>query len=101
MDVGGAGDEPMTSAASRNRTGLPNGIYRMSPDVDGPGADQQTTGPHRAEGRSYTVLCLTRSSVDSGKMDEAMAIRAAFLIGATVDFAGSTPAGRQARLGHR
>ena len=70
----------------------PNGIYRMSPDVDGLVQTSNNLARIELKDGSYTVLCLTRSSVDSEKMDEAMAIRAAFeLIGATVDFAGSYP----------
>ena len=70
----------------------PNGIYRMSPDVEGLVQTSNNLARIELKDGSYTVLCLTRSSVDSEKMDEAMAIRAAFeLIGATVDFAGSYP----------
>ena len=70
----------------------PNGIYRMSPDVDGLVQTSNNLARIELKDGRYTVLCLTRSSVNSEKMDEAMAIRAAFeLIGATVDFAGSYP----------
>jgi dipeptidase D len=41
---------------------------------------------------NYTVMCLTRGSVDSEKMDEANGIKAVFgLIGAKVKFAGGYP----------
>jgi len=41
---------------------------------------------------NYTVMCLTRGSVDSEKMDEANAIKAVFeLIGAKVEFTGGYP----------
>lgn len=56
----------------------PNGIYRMSPDIQ----DLVQTSSNLArvicgEG-SFTAMCLTRSAVDSEKMDMAEAIRAAF-----------------------
>jgi dipeptidase D len=70
----------------------PGGIYRMSPDI----ADLVQTSNNLArvllrDGR-YEVLCLTRGSVDSEKMDLAMAIRSTFeLIGAEVEFSGAYP----------
>ncbi len=70
----------------------PNGIYRMSPDID----DLVQTSNNLArvllqEGR-YEILCLTRSSVDSEKDDLEMAIRSAFeLMGAQVTTGGAYP----------
>ncbi len=70
----------------------PNGIYRMSPDI--PGLVQTSNNVARVlvQAGQYEVSCLTRSSVDSEKADEANAIRAAFeTLGATVTEAGSYP----------
>lgn len=70
----------------------PNGIYRMSPDID----DLVQTSNNLArvllqEGK-YEILCLTRSSVDSEKDDLEMAIRSAFeLMGAQVTNGGAYP----------
>ncbi len=70
----------------------PNGIYRMSPDVE----DLVQTSNNLArvlikEGK-YEILCLTRSSVDTEKFDLANAIRSTFeLIGASVSSSGSYP----------
>jgi dipeptidase D len=70
----------------------PNGIYRMSPDVE----DLVQTSNNLArvlvsEGK-YEVLNLTRGSVDSEKMDMARAIRCTFeLMGAEVSFNGAYP----------
>lgn len=70
----------------------PNGIYRMSPDIK----DLVQTSNNLArvevkEGR-YKILCLTRSSVDSEKMDEVNSIASSFeLIGAKVEANGSYP----------
>jgi dipeptidase D len=70
----------------------PNGIYRMSPDVDGLTQTSNNVARVNIQNGSIEVLCLTRSSVDSEKMDEAQAIEACFtLTGADVNFAGSYP----------
>jgi dipeptidase D len=70
----------------------PNGIYRMSPDVDGLTQTSNNLARIELKDGNYTAMCLTRSSVDSEKMDEANAIRATFeLIGAQVEFSGSYP----------
>ena len=70
----------------------PNGIYRMSPDIDS--LVQTSNNVARVllnEGR-YEILCLTRSSVDSEKEDLANAITSTFeLIGAEVTSGGSYP----------
>lgn len=70
----------------------PNGIYRMSPDI----ADLVQTSNNVArvllKDGEFKVLCLTRSSVDSEKWDEAQAIQSAMeLVGATVTLSGSYP----------
>ena len=70
----------------------PNGIYRMSPDVDGLVQTSNNLARFEAKNGTYMVMCLTRSSVNSEKMDEANAIKAVFeLCGATVSFKGSYP----------
>lgn len=70
----------------------PNGIYRMSPTVEGMVQTSNNLASVRFAAGNYEVLCLTRSSVDSEKMDEAYSIKSAFeLIGATVTFSGAYP----------
>jgi dipeptidase D len=70
----------------------PNGIHRLSPDV----ADLVQTSNNLArvqvgDGR-FTIQCLTRSAVDSEKMDLARAISSVLeLAGANVDFGGAYP----------
>ncbi|RMG59983.1 MAG: aminoacyl-histidine dipeptidase [Bacteroidetes bacterium] len=70
----------------------PSGIYRLSPDI--PGLVQTSNNLARvlvADGQ-YEVLCLTRSSVDSEKLDLAATIESAFvLIGAEVEMNGDYP----------
>lgn len=74
----------------------PNGIYRMSPDVDGLVQTSNNLAKVSVNEGEYSILCLTRSSVDSEKMDEVDAIRSTFeLMGADVtvdgDYPGWTP----------
>ncbi len=83
----------------RSLYSCPNGIYRMSPDI--PGLVQSSNNIARVlvkEG-SYTIQCLTRSSVDTEKTDLTQAITCAFeLAGATVGYGGMYP-GWQPRPG--
>ncbi|MFT6333655.1 MAG: dipeptidase D [Saprospiraceae bacterium] len=70
----------------------PSGIYRMSPDI----ADLVQTSNNLArvlvKDGKYQVLCLTRSSVDTEKMDLAQAIRSTFeLVDASVSYSGDYP----------
>lgn len=70
----------------------PNGIWRMSPEIEGLVQTSNNVARVLAENGTYTVQCLTRSSVDSEKMDEANSIKGLFeLIGAKVEFGGSYP----------
>lgn len=71
---------------------VPNGIYRMSPDV--PGLVQTSNNlarVHLKDGR-LDVQCLSRSSVDSEKLDLANAVRAGLeLLGCEVEQLGGYP----------
>lgn len=70
----------------------PNGIYRMSPDIEGLVQTSNNVARVLIKDGKCTIQCLTRSAVDSEKMDLADAIRAAFLMaGAEVTYAGSYP----------
>jgi dipeptidase D len=70
----------------------PNGIYRMSPDIAGLVQTSNNVARVLIAGGKYQVQCLTRSSVDSEKMDLANAIRCVFgLAGATMSSGGSYP----------
>ncbi len=69
-----------------------NGVYRMSPDM----ADLVETSNNIArvivKDGEISVGCLTRSSVETSKMDLANALRSAFeLMGCEVTFSGSYP----------
>ncbi|MEO6490710.1 MAG: aminoacyl-histidine dipeptidase [Ferruginibacter sp.] len=70
----------------------PNGIYRMSPDI--PGLVQSSNNLARVlvKDGAYSILCLTRSAVDSEKTDLAKAIISVFeLMNATIILDGSYP----------
>ena len=70
----------------------PNGIYRMSPDIDDLVQTSNNVARILIEGGSYEILCLTRSSVDTEKDDLKNALQSTFeLIGAEVSTGGAYP----------
>jgi dipeptidase D len=71
---------------------IPNGIYRMSPSVEGMVQTSNNLAKVKlAEGR-FEILCLCRSSVDSEKMDEVEAIKSALsILGAEINTDGDYP----------
>ncbi len=78
--------------ALRSIYSLPNGIYRMSPDI--PDLVQTSNNVARIiiKAGKFKMMCLCRSSVDSEKMDEALMIQSAMeLLGASVEFSGDYP----------
>ncbi|HET8573954.1 MAG TPA: aminoacyl-histidine dipeptidase [Edaphocola sp.] len=69
-----------------------NGVYRMSPDVEGLVEASNNIARVALDNGKMQVLCLTRSSVESTKTQVAGQLKAAFeLAGMTVTFAGSYP----------
>lgn len=76
----------------RSLYACPCGIYRMSPDIDRLVQTSNNLARVLVKDGTYSIQCLTRSSVDSEKMDLAQAIKSTFeLMGASVNFAGSYP----------
>jgi len=70
----------------------PNGIYRMSPDIKDLVQTSNNIARVLVKDGSYSIQCLTRSAVNSEKMDLAQAIKATFeLAGADVTFTGAYP----------
>ena len=68
----------------------PNGIFRMSPDIKDLVQSSNNVARVLLNDGQYSIQCLTRSSVDSEKMDVARSIKSAFeLAGADVSFNGS------------
>ncbi len=70
----------------------PNGIYRLSPDIPGLVQTSNNLAKIVAKDGTYSVQCLTRSSVETEKTDLKEAITATFeMIGATIEFGGAYP----------
>jgi dipeptidase D len=76
----------------RTIAACPNGIYRMSPAISGLVQTSNNVARVLVKDGAFTILCLTRSSVDSEKMDLAKTICYNFeLAGATPTYGGSYP----------
>lgn len=70
----------------------PNGIYRMSPEIEGLVQSSNNVARVLIKDGSYSIQCLTRSSVETEKEDLSAAITAAFeLAGASVAYSGAYP----------
>lgn len=71
---------------------LPNGIYRMSPEVPGLVQTSNNLARIAAQEGKLTILCLSRGSVDSEKRDLARAVASAMeLAGAQTTLTGDYP----------
>lgn len=69
-----------------------NGVYRMSADFDNLVETSNNIAKVELGNGQLSVQCLTRSSVESAKMDLANALRSAFeLMGCEVEFSGAYP----------
>ena len=69
-----------------------NGVYRMSPDIEDLVETSNNVARVLVKDGDIKILCLTRSSVESGKMDLANQLVGAFeLAGFKVTLAGSYP----------
>lgn len=71
---------------------LPNGIYRMSPDMAGLVQTSNNIARVQLSEGKYSIQCLTRSSVDTEKVDLALNIQAIMeMLGAEVSLDGDYP----------
>ncbi|MFZ4799209.1 MAG: aminoacyl-histidine dipeptidase [Bacteroidia bacterium] len=69
-----------------------NGIYRMSPEIKGLVQTSNNLARVLVKQGTFSIQCLTRSSVDSEKMDLANGLKSCFeLMDAKVIFSGSYP----------
>lgn len=85
-------DESSQLALLRAIYACPNGIYRMSPDIEGLVQTSNNLARVEVANGAYQILCLTRSAVDSEKKDLEAAIMATFeLAGAEVTADGAYP----------
>lgn len=72
--------------------GIPNGVYRMSPDIKNLVETSNNVARVTVENGKIEVLCLTRSSVASSKDDLAQTLQAIFeLAGFEVTLSGEYP----------
>jgi dipeptidase D len=70
----------------------PNGIYRMSPDIAGLVQTSNNLARVALQDGDFTVMCLTRSAVETEKMDLARGIQRIFeTAGCAVDLSGDYP----------
>jgi dipeptidase D len=70
----------------------PNGIYRMSPAINGLVQTSNNIARVLVKDGEFTILCLTRSSVDSEKTDLGQTIAGTFeLAGAKTEIGGNYP----------
>ncbi|XZF13444.1 aminoacyl-histidine dipeptidase [Chitinophagaceae bacterium MMS25-I14] len=70
----------------------PNGIYRMSPEIEGLVQTSNNLSRILVKDGSFSLQCLTRGSVDTEKYDLAAAISSAFeLMGTTPVYSGEYP----------
>jgi len=70
----------------------PNGVIRMSDEIEGVVETSLNVGVITTEENSITVLCLIRSLIDSGRSQvESMLHSVAELAGASIEFSGAYP----------
>jgi dipeptidase D len=71
---------------------IPNGIFRMDSNIAGLVQTSNNLARVVVKNGSYSIQCLTRSSVNSEKMDLANMIEASLnMLGATTNFGGNYP----------
>ena len=69
-----------------------NGVYRMSPDIPDLVETSNNVARVSVKEKQIEILCLTRSSVESSRIDLAITLRSVFeLIGCEVTFSGEYP----------
>lgn len=69
-----------------------NGVYRMSPEIEGLVETSNNVARVEVKGGEIEILCLTRSSVESSKIDLAGSLRAGFeMAGFDVHLSGEYP----------
>ncbi len=85
-------DEKFQYTLLRSIYACPNGIYRMSPGIQGLVQSSNNIARVLVKDGNFSIQCLTRSAVDTEKTDLAAAITCAFeLTGATMSFASGYP----------
>jgi dipeptidase D len=71
---------------------LPNGIYRMDSNIEGLVQTSNNVARVEVKEGNYDIKCLTRSSVNTEKLDLASMLQSCFnMLGAETSFGGSYP----------
>lgn len=74
--------------------GIHNGVYRMSPDIEGLVETSNNLAKITLENGALEIACLTRSSVESSKEDLASTITGVMKLGGLqTDMSGEYPGG--------
>ena len=72
--------------------GCPNGVLRMSDDIEGVVETSLNLGVLRCKGSKFIALCLIRSLHDDGRIETEEMVESVFtLAGASVEFSGTYP----------
>ncbi len=72
--------------------GCPNGVMRMSDDIEGVVETSLNMGVLRCKGEKFVALCLIRSLHDDGRIETEEMVQSVFeLAGANLEFSGAYP----------
>ncbi len=85
-------DTAVQEQMTRVIAAMPNGVYRMSPEIPNLVETSSNLARVQVKGGEFSTLSLQRSSLESGKAEIAEAVRAVFeLAGAQVEHSGDYP----------
>ncbi|RHW76391.1 aminoacyl-histidine dipeptidase [Colwellia sp. RSH04] len=80
------------AAILRALNACPNGVIRMSDDIEGIVETSLNLGVMRTRGKKFNALVLIRSLHDDGRLETVRTVQSVFeLAGANVDFSGAYP----------
>ena len=83
---------PIQMTILRALNACPNGVIRMSDDIEGIVETSLNLGVIRCKGKKFTALTLIRSLHDDGRLDAQTSVQSIFeLAGANIEFSGAYP----------
>ena len=84
--------EPIQSQVLRALNACPNGVIRMSDDIEGIVESSLNLGVMRTRGKNFTALVLIRSLHDDGRLETQRTVQSVFeLADASIEFSGAYP----------
>ena len=84
--------EPIQSQVLRALNACPNGVIRMSDDIEGIVESSLNLGVMRTRGKNFTALALIRSLHDDGRLETQRTVQSVFeLADASIEFSGAYP----------